>query len=245
MDIDNKQLERDIENAIRARGLKEQMQQWDADLRRIPRLGGGLEGAAMPAACQVAEPVAASMPMIQKPQSKSSARSKLRRTIYTLSAVAVLAGIVVMAIPTSTWRQASRWAYRQYAHYFLPSQPKKVVYKNSTEILMAMATPSVNQIIADRYELEILGHEDLIQDAAWQIQKAKYALAEQILADARELSSTSDTHYLESMDDIEYLEALCHLGQNRRTKAKKLLIAIAESNSRHREAAAHLAEEIK
>jgi hypothetical protein len=35
------------------------------------------------------------------------------------------------------------------------------------------------------------------------------------------------------------------LGQNRRTKAKKLLTAIAESNSRHREAAAQLAEEIK
>ena len=30
MDIDNKQLARDIENAIRARGLKEQMQQWEA-----------------------------------------------------------------------------------------------------------------------------------------------------------------------------------------------------------------------
>jgi ATP-dependent exoDNAse (exonuclease V) alpha subunit len=237
MDIDNKQLERDIENAIRARGLKEQMQQWEAERKQQtehPRISA-----------------AASMPSRgdSKPMQKRSRWPKLRRTIYTLSAVAVLAGIVVMAVPTSVWRssyrQASRWAYQQYAHYFLPSQPKKVVYENSTETLMAMATPSVNQIIADRYELDILGHEDLIQDAAWQIQKANYGVAEQILADAREALSTNDTYYQASLDDIEFLEALCHLGQNRRTKAKKLLIAIAESDSRHREAAAQLAEEIK
>jgi hypothetical protein len=237
MDIDNKQLEREIENAIRARGLKEQMQQWEAERKQQnehPRI-----------------PAAASMPSHKdiKPTQKQSRWPKLRRTIYTLSAVAVLAGIVVMVVPTSIWqssyRQASRWAYRQYAHYFLPSQPKKVVYENSTETLMAMATPSVNQIVADRLELEILGHEDLIQDAAWQIQKANYAVAEQILKDARDALSTDDAHYLESMDDIEYLEALCFLGQNRRTKAKKILTAIAENNSRHREAAAQLAEEIK
>ena len=164
MDIDNKQLERDIENAIRARGLKEQMQQWEAERKQqmdYPRI-----------------PAAASVPSREDIMStkKPSRWPKLRRTIYTLSAVAVLAGIVVMVVPMSVWmssyRQASRWAYQQYAHYFLPSQPKKVVYENPTETLMAMATPFVNQIVSDRYELEILGHEDLIQDAAWQIQKA-------------------------------------------------------------------------
>lgn len=237
MDIDNKQLERDIENAIRARGLKEQMQQWETERKQqtdYPRI-----------------PAAASMPSREdiKFTKNPSRWPKLRRTIYTLSAVAVLAGIVVMVVPMSVWkssyRQASRWAYRQYAHYFLPSQPKKVVYENPTETLMAMAAPSVNQIVSDRYELEILGHEDLIQDAAWQIQKANYAVAEQILADAREALSTDDAYYRETMDDIEYLEALCFLGQDRRTKAKKMLTAIAESDSRHREAAAQLAEEIK
>ena len=237
MDIDNKQLERDIENAIRARGLKEQMQQWEAERKQQ------IEHPRIPAAASV--PSREDIMSTQKP----SRWPKLRRTIYTLSAVAVLAGIVVMAVPTSVWkssyRQASRWAYRQYAHYFLPSQPKKVIYENSTETLMAMATPSVNQIVSDRYELEILGHEDLIQDAAWQIQKANYAVAEQILTDAREALSTDDAHYRETMDDIEYLETLCFLGQDRRSKAKKMLTAIAESDSRHREAAAQLAKEIK
>ena len=234
MDIDNKQLERDIENAIRARGLKAQMKQWEADLHRIPKPG---------------EEPAAATPTTQKPKSKSSAWPKLRSTIYTLSAVAVLAGIVIMAVPTSVWkssyRQASRWAYRQYAHYFLPSQPKKVVYENSTETLMAMATPSVNQIVADRLELEILGHEDLIQEAIMKMHEGDYTMAEDMLSDAREAISTDDAHYKESMDDIVYLEALCQLGQGHRSKAKKLLTAIAESSSRHRENAAKLASEIK
>lgn len=237
MDIDNKQLERDIENAIRARGLKEQMQQWEAERKQQiehPRISA-----------------AASMPSRgdSKPMQKQSRWPKLRRTIYTLSAVAVLAGIVVMAVPTSVWkstyRQASRWAYQQYAHYFLPSQPKQPTYEHTIDELMAMAEPTVNQIVEGRYELEILGHEDLIQDASWQIRKGNYAVAEQILADARTALSTDDPHYQDAKDDIDYLEALCHLGQNRRTKAKKLLTAIAESNSHHREAAAQLAEEVK
>ena len=233
MDIDNKQLERDIENAIRARGLKEQMQQWDAErmLTDYPCI-----------------PTAASTSSAEDSKPRQSRWPKLRRTIYTLSAVAVVVGVLLIAVPTSVWqstyRQASR-AYRQYALYFAPSQPKQPTYEHTIDDLMAMATPSVNQIVADRYELEILGHEDLIQDAAWQIQKANYAVAEEILADARDLLSTTDAHYQQTMDDIEYLEALCHLGQNRRTKAKKLLIAIAQSDSRHRETAARLAEEIK
>ena len=233
MDIDNKQLERDIENAIRARGLKEQMQQWDAErkLTDYPCI-----------------PTAASTSSAEDSKPRQSRWPKLRRTIYTLSAVAVVVGVLLIAVPTSVWqstyRQASR-AYRQYALYFAPSQPKQPTYEHTVDDLIAMATPSVNQIVADRYELEILGHEDLIQDAAWQIQKANYAVAEEILADARDLLSTTDAHYQQTMDDIEYLEALCHLGQNRRTKAKKFLIAIAQSDSRHRETAARLAEEIK
>jgi len=234
MDIDNKQLERDIENAIRARGLKELMQQWDAERKPTD---------------YPCIPTAASTSSAEDSKPRQSRWPKLRRTIYTLSAVAVLVGVLLMAIPTSVWkstyRQASRWAYRQYALYFAPSQPRQSTYEHTIDDLMAMATPSVNQIVADRYELEILGHEDLIQDAAWQIQKANYAVAEEILADARDLLSTTDAHYQQTMDDIEYLEALCHLGQNRRTKAKKLLIAIAQSDSRHRETAARLADEIK
>ena len=69
MDIDNKQLEREIENAIRARGLKEQMQQWEAERKQqtdYPRI-----------------PTAASMPSREdiKSTQKLSRWPKLRRTI--------------------------------------------------------------------------------------------------------------------------------------------------------------------
>ena len=232
MDIDNKQLERDIENAIRARGLKEQMQQWDAERKQTTN-----------------HPSIPATSMPTREEHKPSKWHTLRRTLYSLSAVAVLIGILVMAVPTSVWkstyRQVSRWAYQQYAHYFLPSQPKQPTYEHTIDELMAMAEPTVNQIVEGRYELEILGHEDLIQDASWQIRKGNYAVAEQILADARAALSTEDPHYQDAKDDIDYLEALCYLGQNHRTKAQKLLTAIAESNSRHREAAAQLAEKVK
>lgn len=241
MDIDNKQLERDIENAVRARGLREQMQQWETDLHRIPKPG--------------VEPAAAATPMDQKPQSKSSAWPKLRRTIYTLSAVAVLAGIVIMAVPKSTYHQASRWAYRQYAHYFAPAKPAKVEQHANTqpetlinpEVMewMAMAAPSVTRLANDRQNLEIQGHEDTILDAAAKIQHGDYAGVEDILAEAREALSPNDPHYQQTLEDIEYLEALCLLGQNQREKAKQLLTAIAHSNSRHRKAAAKLVEKIQ
>jgi hypothetical protein len=197
--------------------------------------------------------------MDQKPQSKSSVWPKLRRTIYTLSAVAVLAGIVIMAVPTAVWkssyRQASGWAYRQYAHYFAPAKPAKVEQHVTTqpetlinpEVMewMAMATPSVTRLANDRQNLEIQGHEDTILDAAAKIQHGDYAGVEDILAEAREALSPNDPHYQQTLEDIEYLEALCLLGQNQREKAKQLLTAIAHSNSRHRKAAAKLVEKIQ
>ena len=245
MDIDNKQLERDIENAVRARGLREQMQQWEDDLHRIPKPG--------------VEPAAAATPMDQKPQSKSSAWPKLRRTIYTLSAVAVLVGIVIMAVPTAVWKstyhQASRWAYRQYAHYFAPAKPAKVEQHANTqpetlispEVMewMAMATPSVTRLANDRQDLEIQGHEDTILDVAAKIQHGDYAGVEDILTEAREALSPNAPHYQQTLEDIEYLEALCLLGQDQCEKAKQLLTAIAKSNSRHRRAAAELVEKIQ
>ena len=225
MDIDNKQLERDIENAIRARGLKEQMQQWEAERRQT-----------------------AEHPRIptQDEFNPSKWRS-LRRTIYSLSAVAVLVGILVMAVPVSTWRtgyrQASRWAYKQYAHYFLPKTTAPA-YEHTIEELMAMAKPFVHQIECSYYEQEILGHENPMHEATWLILKGDYAVALSILDEIRLNLTEDNAHYQTTKEDIEYLSALCHLGQNRRTKAKKMLITIAESDSHHREAASELVQAI-
>ena len=228
MNIDNKQLEREIENAIRARGLKEQMLQWDKEAKGERREVKGNEAS----------------------EQKITPWRKIRRTIYSLSAIAAVAAILIVAIPPSTWNstyhQLSRWGYRQYAHFFLKQQPKQpVVYEHTITELMAMADPSVVEIMDGRHELQILGHEDLILDAAWQIRKGKYAMAQSILTDALDTLSEDDAYYQDAMDDIQYLSALCQLGLNKRSKALKELSKIAESNSRHSVAAAEIAKAIK
>ena len=228
MDIDNKQLERDVENAIRARGLKEQMLQWDRESKGERQEVKGNEA---------------------KEQTITPWR-KVRMTIYSLSAVAAVAAILLVAIPASTWRstchQLAHWGYHQYAHYFLKTEPKQsVAYEHAVGELMAMAEPSVVGIIDGRHELQILGHEDLILDAAWKIRKGHYAMAQSILVDAQDTLSEDDAHYQDAMEDIQYLSALCQLGLNHHAKALKALNDIAESNSKHSQSAAALAQKMK
>ena len=170
MDIDNKQLEREIENAIRARGLKEQMLQWDKEAKGERREVKGNEAS----------------------EQKITPWRKIRRTIYSLSAVAAVVAILIVAIPPSTWHstyhQLSRWGYRQYAHFFLKQQPKQpVVYEHTITELMAMADPSVKDIADSYYEQEILGHENPMNEAFWLIIKGNYDMAQIILSDAKEI----------------------------------------------------------
>ena len=51
MNIDDKELERDIENAFRARGLKEAMQQWDIEAK-----GERRKNKRLPSGKKIAEP---------------------------------------------------------------------------------------------------------------------------------------------------------------------------------------------
>lgn len=202
MNIDDKELERDIENAFRARGLKEAMHQWEAERKQT-----------------------ADHPRIPtQDEFKPSKWRSLRHTIYSLSAVAVLVGILVMAVPVSTWRtgyrQASRWAYKQYAHYFLPKATAPA-YEHTVDELMAMAKPSVQQIECSYYEQEILGRENPMHEATWLILKGDYIVALSMLDEIRQNLTEDNAHYQTTKEDIEYLSALCYLGQNRRTKAKK------------------------
>ena len=225
MNIDDKELERNIENAFRARGLKEAMHQWEAERKQT-----------------------ADHPRIPtQDECKPSKWRSLRRTIYSLSAVAVLVGILVMAVPVSTWRtgyrQASRWAYKQYAHYFLPKATAPA-YEHTVDELMAMAKPSVQQIECSYYEQEILGRENPMHEATWLILKGDYVVALSMLDEIRQNLTEDNAHYQTTKEDIEYLSALCYLGQNRRTKAKKILLTIAESNSHHCEAASELVQAI-
>ena len=224
MDIDNKRLERDIENAIRARGLKEQMHQWDTEAKGEKREVKGDEAG----------------------EQKITPWRKIRRTIYSLSAVAAVAAILIVAIPASTYRQVARWGYRQYAQYILKQQPKQpVVYEHTITELMAMAEPSVKNIADSYYELEILGHENPMNEAFWLIIKGNYDMAQILLSDARKIYSEPQQFNQSILYDIEYLEAICYLGQNQRKKALNRLTAIANSDSPHKDAAATLAAEMK
>lgn len=223
MNIDNRQLERDIENAFHARGLKEAMQQWDIEAKGERR---------------------------EAKKQKITLWQKNRRTIYSLSAIAAVAAILIVVIPVGTWRstyhQFARWGYQQYAHYFLqPQQKQTITYKYAVEELMAMAEPSIKDIADNYYEQEILGHENPMHEATWQILTGNYAIAQSILEDAKESLNTNEVYYQETIDDIAYLDALCHLGLNHRTKAIKLLNSIANSNSQHGKKAAWLVDEIK
>lgn len=228
MNIDNKQLEREIENAIRARGLKEQMLQWDKEAKGERREVKGNEAS----------------------EQKITPWRKIRRTIYSLSAVAAVAAILIVAVPTSTWHstyhQLARWGYSQYAHFFLKQQPKQpMVYEHTITELMAMAEPSVKNIADSYYELEILGHENPMNEAFWLIIKGNYDMAQLLLSDVKEICNEPQQFNQSILYDIEYLEAICYLGQNQRKKALNRLTAIANSDSPHKDLAATLAAEMK
>lgn len=60
-----------------------------------------------------------------------------------------------MVVPVSVWksgyRQVSRWAYQQYADYFLREthQVHDIQSHMSPEAMLAMVKPSLEQMIAD------------------------------------------------------------------------------------------------
>lgn len=229
MEHDEKQLERDIQNAIRARGLKEQMQLWEAERKQ-------------------------SQQSEQETDQKQEIRSlwpKVRTWVYTMSVAAALIGVVAIAVPVSMWnsacRQAYRWGHQQYAKWFAPASsvaPAAPVYTYTIDQLMAEASPSINRIEAENEQRAILGHENQILDALWKVKKGDYDVAALMLNDARQELNSSDADYRVELDDIQYLEALCYLGQDNRTKAYQLLLGIANSSSKHKAAAAQLVEKI-
>lgn len=215
MDIDNKQLEKDVENAFRARGLKEQIRVWEA--ARAP----------------------------QVEERKPSVWPKIRRVVYAASVAAVVVGVVAMpeSLKRSAFKQVYRWGYEVYAYCF--GEPKVThlkVHQNTIEELMAMADSSVTAIAESYYEQEILGHENPMHEVVWMVLAGDYEMAQTLLEETRETLSEDDAHYQQIIEDIEYLDALCSLGQNKRSEAIRKLKKIAASESRHSEVAAALAK---
>ena len=89
--MENK-LKRDIENAIRARGLREQMQQWEAEAQGL---------------------------RLVKPKARPL-WSRIRKVVYPIAIAAMFCGVIWTVVPASTWRDGYRMAQREYARRFAP-----------------------------------------------------------------------------------------------------------------------------
>lgn len=207
--INDEQLEQDIIRAIRARGLREQMQQWESE----------------------AKPKQTIRPLW----------SRVMKILTPMAVAAILIGVIVTVVPTSTWRYGYRQIQREYARLFHP----KPQYQNSSEVLLALAKPSISEVGKRSSSSYALGHDDLVFEAVMEMNSGHYRTAQSILDDVLSETSESNPRYAEIMDDVDYLYALCDLGRGRRTNAYRQLKAISISDSRHAHQAAELIKHFK
>lgn len=203
-------LEKDIENAIRARGLREQMQQWETEAQ-TPK--------------QTVRPL----------------WPRIRKVVYPIAIAAMLCGVIWAVVPTSTWHYGLRVIKHEYARRFNP----KPVYENSSKVLLALTADEVAEIGAHNHGSHALGTEDPIYEAVTAMQDGHYRVAQGILEDVISTTAETDPRYQEIMDDVDYLNAICDLGRDRRSKAYRQLKAIAQSDSRHARQAAELIKYFK
>lgn len=207
--INEEKLEQDIIRAIRARGLREQMQQWESEA---------------------------------KP--KQTIRPLWPRVLKVLTPIAVAAmliGVVVTVVPASSWKYGYRQIQREYARLFHP----KPQYQNSSEVLLALADPSICEVGERSNSSYALGHDDPVFEAVMEMNSGHYRAAQSILDDVQSTTSESNPRYAEIMDDVDYLDALCYLGRGYRAKAYRQLKAISTSDSRHACQAAELIKHFK
>ena len=210
--MENK-LEKDIENAIRARGLREQMQQWEIEARE---------------------------PKLVKPMVRPL-WPRIRKVVYPIAIAAMLCGVIWTVVPASTWRDGYRMVQREYARRFAP----KPAYQNSSEVLLALVKPDINEISSRNADCQALGHENPIMEAVAAIDAGHYRVAQSILDDVQSVTAETNPRYQEIMDDVDYLYAICDLGRDHRTKAYRQLQTIAQSDSRHARQAAELIKHFK
>ena len=207
--INDEQLEQDIIRAIRARGQREQMQEWESE----------------------AKPKQTIRPL----------KTRMLRVLTPIAVAAILIGVIVTVVPASTWRYGYRQVQREYARLF----HKQPAYQNSSEVLMALAEQSINEVSERSNSSYALGHDDPVYEAVMEMNSGHYRAAQGILDDVQSTTSESNPRYAEIMDDVDYLNALCELGRGHRAKAYRQLIAISTSNNRHARHAAELVKHFK
>lgn len=213
-EYNNKKLEQDVIRALQARGLREQMQQWEEEKR------------------------------LQQEKAKSSIRplwARWRKIVYPIMVAAMLCGVIYAVVPASTWHYTYRMVQREYARTF-HTEP---VYQNSSEVLLALAANSIEDIGNRNQNSYALGHDDPMMEVVTEMNAGHYRSAQGILDDIQSTTDESNPRYNEIMDDVDYLYALCELGRGHRVKAYRQLAVISNSDSRHAMQAANLLKHFK
>ncbi len=199
-------LEQDIVNAVRGRGLKEAMQQWDAEEKQRER----------------------------ERKIRRNYRIKIAITslLSPIAVAAVFAGLIFLG--PRTWHYQIYKQGNVIARYFFhSSKPKKSTAQPFDEAAQARfyatAAPSVRDI-GERYlAFAPSGGNSLILEAVAEMEQAHYDVALNNLSDALE---ESDNQTIE--DDIHYLESICWYMSGKTKKATKRLQEIANSTSVHK-----------
>lgn len=213
-EFDNEKLEKDIIRALQARGLREQMQQWEEEKR------------------------------LQQPKPQPVVRAlwhRLRKVVYPVAIAAMLCGVIYVVVPASSWHYVYRMAQHEYARFF----HHEPAYQNSSEVLLALASNSIEEIATRNQSSHILGHDDPMLEVVTAMNEGHYRAAQSILDDIQSATDERNPRYNEIMEDVDYLSALCELGRGQRQKAYRQLSAISRSDSSHALQAAELLKHFK
>lgn len=215
MDTKNKQqhsehdarLEQDIVNALRGRGLKEVMQQWDAEEKQRERE--------------------------RKIRRQYRIKIAITSLLSPIAAAAVFAGVIFLG-PRTWRREIYRQGNEIVRRYFSPPKSPKGTAQPFDEVsrerFYATAMPSVRGIRERYFEDSHSGHNSLVFEATAEMGNGRYDVALRILSDAAEEVSNHPM----MADDIQYLEAICWYMNGETNKANARLQEIANSKSVHK-----------
>lgn len=196
-------LEREIINAIRARGLKEAMQRWEEEDK-----------------------------LAQQKKSKRWKKTVIA-LLTPVAIAAMLAGVVFLTPASwqrYAYRQAREYAYRIFPNR--PAQrPANTTF--NPEEWYALAEPSLVSVATRYPEYTPGGSNSLVYEAVEDMRLRNFHIALSTLQYAEEELSEDDPHYQTISEDIDYLSALCEYMLGNTKKATKALKAIAAGNGIH------------
>lgn len=232
----NDQLERDIENAIRARGLKEQMQQWDEEEKRKS----------------------------SKQWRWRKARRWLYSLSVVAAVALVLICIVPASTWRQAWKMGRYTLYQQYARYF--HKPSATYKNSSEDILLMAQSDiaEIGERNSESHALgandpiaEITGEMQngnyalahrMLEDVELDESEPRYEETQvdvEYLCALCELGLAMDNEEEVTEDDSSKYCIKRGKTAKQRRMAKRMLEEIAQSESRHAPQAAALVEEFK